>query len=93
METTTSSTTPKKKASKSAFYGSASGSFFQKKKVVLSNVKHSGDERDIFLSKSEFSGSIYSDVESLSGEDKNVSMSGTIGRSLLGLAATTSKAK
>ncbi|KAG9291845.1 hypothetical protein G9A89_012130 [Geosiphon pyriformis] len=57
------------------------------------NVKHSGDEKDIFLSKAGSSGSVYSDVESLSGEDEDVSMSGTDGGFLLGSAATTSKAK
>ncbi|KAG9284012.1 hypothetical protein G9A89_022786 [Geosiphon pyriformis] len=93
IETTVSSTAPKKKAPKSAFHSPAGSSFFQKKKVVLGNVKHSGDQRDIFLSKSEFSGSIYSDVESLSSKDKNVSMSGINGGSLLGSAATTPKAK
>ncbi|KAG9285757.1 hypothetical protein G9A89_013182 [Geosiphon pyriformis] len=76
METTASSTTPKKKAPKGAFQDSAGGSFSQKKKVVLGNVKHSGDEKDISLSKARSSGSVYSDVESLSGKNENVSMSG-----------------
>ncbi|KAG9302814.1 hypothetical protein G9A89_009591 [Geosiphon pyriformis] len=93
MEATASSTTFKKKALKGAFHSPASGFFSQKKKVVLSNVKHSGDKRDISLSKSESSGSVYSDVESLSDENENVSMSGTNGGSLLGSAAITPKAK
>ncbi|KAG9299645.1 hypothetical protein G9A89_020816 [Geosiphon pyriformis] len=63
------------------------------KKVVLGNIKHSGDKRDISLSKFESSNSIYSDVKSLSDEDEDVSMSGANGGSLLGLAATISKAK
>ncbi|KAG9296577.1 hypothetical protein G9A89_015169 [Geosiphon pyriformis] len=81
MEATVSSTTPKKKASKGAFY------------VVLGNVKHSGNERNISLSKSGSSGSVYSNVECLSGEDEDVSMSGTNDGSLLGSAATTPKTK
>ncbi|KAG9284839.1 hypothetical protein G9A89_003762 [Geosiphon pyriformis] len=93
METTTSSTTPKKKAPKGAFQGLASGFFSQKKKVVLGNVKHSGNKKDISLSKTGSSGSVYSDVESLSGEDEDVNMSGTNGGFLLGSAATTPKAK
>ncbi|KAG9305602.1 hypothetical protein G9A89_001663 [Geosiphon pyriformis] len=92
VSTTASSITPKKKAPKSAFHGSASGSFSQKKKVVLDNVKHSGDKRDIFLSKSGSSDSVYSDVKSLSDEDEDVSMSGTNNGSLLDSAATTPKA-
>ncbi|KAG9304336.1 hypothetical protein G9A89_019898 [Geosiphon pyriformis] len=92
MKATASSTAPKKKALKSAFYNPAGGFFSQKKKVVLGNVKHSGNEKDIFLSKFESSDSIYSDVESLSGEDKDVNMSGTNGESLLGSAITTPKA-
>ncbi|KAG9302898.1 hypothetical protein G9A89_022314 [Geosiphon pyriformis] len=83
MKATASSTTLKKKALKGAFYGPTGGSFSQKKKVVFGNIKHSGDERDIFLSKSGSSGSIYSDVESLSGKDEDVSMSGMNGGSLL----------
>ncbi|KAG9306459.1 hypothetical protein G9A89_003569 [Geosiphon pyriformis] len=77
METTASSTAPKKKALKDAFHGSAGGFFSQKKKVVLGNVKHFGNKRDISLSKFGSSGSVYFDVESLSGEDEDVSMSGT----------------
>ncbi|KAG9304363.1 hypothetical protein G9A89_019925 [Geosiphon pyriformis] len=92
MKATASSTTSKKKALKNAFHGPTGGSFFQKKKVVLDNVKHSGDERDISLNISRSSDSVYSDVESLSGEDKNVSMS-SINRSLLGSAAITPKVK
>ncbi|KAG9302832.1 hypothetical protein G9A89_009609 [Geosiphon pyriformis] len=81
----------KKKASKGVFHGPAGDFFSQKKKVVLGNIKHSSDEKNISLNKSESSGSIYSDVESLSGEDEDVSMSRTNGGSLLGSAATTSK--
>ncbi|KAG9285553.1 hypothetical protein G9A89_006541 [Geosiphon pyriformis] len=76
IEATASSTTPKKKAPKGAFQGSTGDSFSQKKKVVLSNVKHSGNEKNIFLSKAGSSGSVYSDVKSLFGEDEDVNMSG-----------------
>ncbi|KAG9299839.1 hypothetical protein G9A89_003383 [Geosiphon pyriformis] len=81
----------KKKALKSAFYGSADGSFSQKKKVVLGNVKHFGDEKDIFLNKSGPSDNIYSNIESLSDDDKNINMSGVNSGSLLDSAATTPK--
>ncbi|KAG9296726.1 hypothetical protein G9A89_001358 [Geosiphon pyriformis] len=93
MEATVSSTIFKKKTFKSTFYGPAGGSFSQKKKVVLDNVKYSGNKRNISLSKSGSGDSVYSDVESLSGKDEDVSMSGANGESLLGLAATTPKAK
>ncbi|KAG9301756.1 hypothetical protein G9A89_003303 [Geosiphon pyriformis] len=93
VETTASSTTPKKKAPKGAFQNPVGGFFSQKKKVVLGNVKHSGDEKNISLSKARSSGNVYSDVESLSGEDEDVSMSETDGGFFLGSAATTSKAK
>ncbi|KAG9286599.1 hypothetical protein G9A89_005367 [Geosiphon pyriformis] len=93
MKATAGSTKSKKKTSKSTFYSSAGGSFFQKKKVVLGNVKHSDNKKNISLSKSEFSNSVYSNVESLSGKDEDVSMFETNGRFFLGSAATTSKTK
>ncbi|KAG9284979.1 hypothetical protein G9A89_009789 [Geosiphon pyriformis] len=77
----------------SAFCGLAGGFFSQKKKVVLGNVKHSGNEKNLFLSKFGSNGSVYSDVESLSNEDEDVSMSETNGGSLLGSAAITPKTK
>ncbi|KAG9298321.1 hypothetical protein G9A89_002809 [Geosiphon pyriformis] len=79
MKATASGTALKKKAPKGAFHGPAGGFFSQKKKVVLGNVKHSGNEKDL--------------VASLSGENEDVNMFGTNGRSLLGSAATTPKAK
>ncbi|KAG9301356.1 hypothetical protein G9A89_018028 [Geosiphon pyriformis] len=82
FEVTISSTAPKKKTSKGAFHSSTCGFFSQKKKVVLGNVKHSGNEKDIFLGKSGSSGSAYFD-----------SMSEVNGGSFLGLVATTPKAK
>ncbi|KAG9291467.1 hypothetical protein G9A89_021886 [Geosiphon pyriformis] len=84
MKTTVSSTALKKRIPKGAFQDSA---------VVFGNIKHSGDEKDISLSKSGSSGSVYSDVESLSGENEDVSMSETNGGFFLGLAATTPKTK
>ncbi|KAG9300290.1 hypothetical protein G9A89_011363 [Geosiphon pyriformis] len=89
----TCSTTSKKKASKSAFHGLASGFFSQKKKVILSNVKHSGNEKDISLSKFGSGNHVYSNVKSLFGENEDVSMFGVNGESLLGSAVTTLKAK
>ncbi|KAG9303920.1 hypothetical protein G9A89_005830 [Geosiphon pyriformis] len=83
----------KKKTPKGAFYGPAGGSFAQKKKVVLGNVKHSGDKKDISLSNSGLGNSMYSNVDSLSGNDKDVDMTGIHDGCFLGLAVITSKAK
>ncbi|KAG9307134.1 hypothetical protein G9A89_016962 [Geosiphon pyriformis] len=83
----------KKKAPKGTFYGPASGFFAQKKKMVLGNVKHSDNEKNISLSKSESDNSVYSDVDSLSGNDENVGMTGVYRESLLGSAATILKVK
>ncbi|KAG9299745.1 hypothetical protein G9A89_013105 [Geosiphon pyriformis] len=76
VTTTTNSIMSKKKTLKGAFHGPADSSFSQKRKVVLGNIKHSGDKRDISLSKSGSGDNIYFDVESLFGNDENVSMSG-----------------
>ncbi|KAG9296504.1 hypothetical protein G9A89_015096 [Geosiphon pyriformis] len=81
-----------KKTSKGVFHGPAGGSFSQKKKTSLDNVKHSDDEKNISL-KSGSSASVYSDVESFSGDDEDVSMFGGFDGSLLDLAVNTSKAK
>ncbi|KAG9301075.1 hypothetical protein G9A89_015811, partial [Geosiphon pyriformis] len=83
----------KKKVPKGAFYGPAGGFFAQKKRVVLGNVKHSGNKKDISLSKSGSGDSVYSNVDSLSGDDEDVGMTDVHGGSLLGLAVTTPKAK
>ncbi|KAG9291349.1 hypothetical protein G9A89_003453 [Geosiphon pyriformis] len=83
----------KKKVPKGAFYGLAGGFFVQKKKVVLDNVKHSGNEKDISLSKSGPGDSMYSDVDSLSNNEENVGMTGVNEGSLLGSAAITPKMK
>ncbi|KAG9296075.1 hypothetical protein G9A89_011927 [Geosiphon pyriformis] len=93
LKTASSSDMSKKKVPKGAFYGPAGDSFAQKKKVVLENVKHSGDEKDISLSKSGSGDSVYSDVDSISGDDEDVGMSGISEKSPLGSAATTPKAK
>ncbi|KAG9303968.1 hypothetical protein G9A89_005878 [Geosiphon pyriformis] len=83
----------KKKVLKGAFHGPAGGSFAQKKKVVLGNVKHFGDEKDISLSKSGPDDSVYSDVDSISGNNEDVGMFGISERSPLSSAVTTPKAK
>ncbi|KAG9285159.1 hypothetical protein G9A89_004374 [Geosiphon pyriformis] len=75
----------KKKVPKGAFYGPAS--------VVLGNVKHFGDEKDISLSKSGPGNNVYSNMDSLSGNDKDVGMTGVNGESLLGSAVTIPKIK
>ncbi|KAG9292285.1 hypothetical protein G9A89_009097 [Geosiphon pyriformis] len=53
----------KKKVPKGTLYGPAGGSFSQKKKVVLGNIKHSGNEKNISLVKLS-SNSMYSDMDS-----------------------------
>ncbi|KAG9284893.1 hypothetical protein G9A89_003816, partial [Geosiphon pyriformis] len=60
--------------------------------LSLGNIKHFGDEKDISL-KSGSSASIYSDVESLSGNDEDVSMSGGFDSSFLDSAVNTLKTK
>ncbi|KAG9296027.1 hypothetical protein G9A89_011879 [Geosiphon pyriformis] len=85
LKTASSSNMSKKKTSKSAFHGPAS--------VVLGNIKHSGNKKDIALSKSEPSDSVYSNVDSMSDNDENVDMTDINERSLLGSAATTPKVK
>ncbi|KAG9301413.1 hypothetical protein G9A89_018085 [Geosiphon pyriformis] len=86
LKTASGGNMSKKKAPKGAFHGSASGSFAQKKKVILENVKHSVDEKDISLSKSGPSGSAYSNVDRCWHNWVN-------GGSHLGSAATTPKAE
>ncbi|KAG9296448.1 hypothetical protein G9A89_015040 [Geosiphon pyriformis] len=62
-------------------------------KVVLDNIKHSGDERNISLGRSGSGNSVYSDVKSLFDKDENVSIFDMDGRSFLDSAAITPKAK
>ncbi|KAG9288011.1 hypothetical protein G9A89_017606 [Geosiphon pyriformis] len=85
LETASGGSMSNKKTPKDVFYGPAGGFFSQKKKAPLGNVKHSGDEKNIFL-KSGSGASVYSDIESLSDNDEDVSMFGGFNGSLLDLA-------
>ncbi|KAG9292090.1 hypothetical protein G9A89_017990 [Geosiphon pyriformis] len=64
-----------------------------KKKVVLGNIKHSGNEKDISLNKFELGNNVFSDVDSMSGDEKSANMTGINVGSLLDSAANTPKAK
>ncbi|KAG9293948.1 hypothetical protein G9A89_019286 [Geosiphon pyriformis] len=80
----------KKKMPKSAFYSPIGGSFFQ---VVLGNIKHSDNERDVFLHKSG-SGGMYLDLESeFSSKEDNIIMEDVDSGFFLGSATNTSKTK
>ncbi|KAG9304065.1 hypothetical protein G9A89_005975 [Geosiphon pyriformis] len=83
----------KKKAPKNAFHGPAGNSFLQKKRIVLGNVKHLGDEKDISLDRSELGDSMFSDVNSVSGDEESTNMISINVGSFLNSAANTSKAK
>ncbi|KAG9301660.1 hypothetical protein G9A89_016730 [Geosiphon pyriformis] len=83
----------KKKAPKGAFHGSTGGFFLQKKKVVLGNIKHLGNEKNISLNKSELDNNVFSDVDSVSGDEKSAKMTGINVGSLLDSTANTPKAK
>ncbi|KAG9286867.1 hypothetical protein G9A89_012417 [Geosiphon pyriformis] len=63
------------------------------KKVVLENIKHLSNEKDIFLNKFELGDNMFFDMDSLSDDDKNANMTGINVGSLLDLAVNTSKAK
>ncbi|KAG9291103.1 hypothetical protein G9A89_012975 [Geosiphon pyriformis] len=93
LEAAFSSNMSKKKAPKSAFYGPIDGSFSQKKRVVLENVKHLGDEKDISLNRSELVDSVFSDVDSVSGDEESTNITSINVESLLDSATNTSKAK
>ncbi|KAG9307004.1 hypothetical protein G9A89_003055 [Geosiphon pyriformis] len=83
----------KKKAPKGTLYGPAGGFFSQKKKVVLGNIKHSSNKRDIFLVKLSSSDMCLNiDSESSCGED-NIVIKNVNSGSFLDSAATTPKAK
>ncbi|KAG9303737.1 hypothetical protein G9A89_018634 [Geosiphon pyriformis] len=84
---------PKKKASKSVFYGPADGFFLQKKKIVLENVKHLGNKKDIFLNKSGLGNNIFSNIDSLFGDKKSANITGINDESFLDLAVNTLKTK
>ncbi|KAG9295383.1 hypothetical protein G9A89_013412 [Geosiphon pyriformis] len=66
----------------------------EKKKVSVGNVKHSRDEKNISLVKSDPSYGMYSDMNSVSGnsEDDNIFL-GVDNSSFFGSATNTSKAK
>ncbi|KAG9285707.1 hypothetical protein G9A89_002274 [Geosiphon pyriformis] len=85
LKAVSSSDLSKKKVPKDTFYDPAG--------VVLGNIKHSDDKRNISLVKLG-SGGMYLDMDSKSscGED-NMVLEGVNGESLLNLAATTPKAK
>ncbi|KAG9300107.1 hypothetical protein G9A89_000847 [Geosiphon pyriformis] len=93
LEAVSGGSMSKKKAPKGALHGPAGGSFSQKKKVVIENVKHLDNEKDISLNKSGSGGNVFSDVDSLSGNDNDASMSGFYGGSPLGSAVNTPKVK
>ncbi|KAG9292962.1 hypothetical protein G9A89_016324 [Geosiphon pyriformis] len=88
LKTVSSSDMSKKKVPKDVFYGPTG-----EKKVVLGNVKHSGDEKDISLSKSGPDNSVYSNVDSLFDDNEDIGMTDVNRRFLLGLVATTPKVK
>ncbi|KAG9292707.1 hypothetical protein G9A89_008295 [Geosiphon pyriformis] len=92
LEAVFSNSMSSKKTPKGMFHGPADSSFSQRKKASLGNVKHSGDEKNISL-KSGSDASVYSNVESLSDNDENVSISGGFDGSLLDSAVNTPKTK
>ncbi|KAG9304904.1 hypothetical protein G9A89_010766 [Geosiphon pyriformis] len=84
----------KKKVHKGVFYGPAGGSFAQKKKVVVDNVKHSGNEKDVSLDKPVSGSNMFSDADGESSDSEDsVLMAGVSAGSLLGSAVNTPKAK
>ncbi|KAG9299375.1 hypothetical protein G9A89_014023 [Geosiphon pyriformis] len=92
LEAVSSGSMSNKKAPKGVFHGPAGGFFSQRKKASIGNIKHSGNKKDIFL-KSGSNASVYSNIESLSGDDEDVSISGGFDGSLLDSAVNTSKSK
>ncbi|KAG9297049.1 hypothetical protein G9A89_000428 [Geosiphon pyriformis] len=84
----------RKKVHKGVFHGPAGGSFAQKKKVVVGNVKHSDDERDVSLNKPVSGGNMFCNVDGESSDSEgSVLMAGVSTGFLLGLAANTPQAK
>ncbi|KAG9295698.1 hypothetical protein G9A89_001715 [Geosiphon pyriformis] len=65
----------------------------RKKKVVLENIKHSSDEKDISLDKSELGDNMFFDVDSVSGDKKSANITGINIGSFLNSAANTFKTK
>ncbi|KAG9303634.1 hypothetical protein G9A89_018531 [Geosiphon pyriformis] len=75
----------KKKVLKRVLYGP---------KISVGNVKHLGNEKDISLVKPDPSSSVYSDMNSISGNSSNEDVFlSTNNNSLLGLVTNTFKAK
>ncbi|KAG9293990.1 hypothetical protein G9A89_019328 [Geosiphon pyriformis] len=66
-----SSIMPKKKVPVEVLHGPIGGFFSQKKRVSVGNIKHSKDEKDIFLAKSDPSYGVYLDMDSVSGNSKD----------------------
>ncbi|KAG9299134.1 hypothetical protein G9A89_020447 [Geosiphon pyriformis] len=83
----------KKKAPKGAFHGPTGGFFLQKKRVVLGNVKHSSDKKNISLNRSKLGNSVFSNVDNVSGDEEDTNMTSINIGSLLDSAANISKAK
>ncbi|KAG9301395.1 hypothetical protein G9A89_018067 [Geosiphon pyriformis] len=92
LEAVSSDSMFSKKTPKGMFHGPASGFFSQRKKASLGNIKHSDNKKDISL-KSGSGACVYSNVESLSGDDEDVSMSDGFNGSLLDSAVNTPKTK
>ncbi|KAG9287210.1 hypothetical protein G9A89_008840 [Geosiphon pyriformis] len=84
----------KKKTPKGTLHSPIGGTFFQKKKISVSNIKHSGDEKKISLTKPGINEDIYSDMDSKFSNNKlgDTELSSS-GASFFGLAVTTPKAK
>ncbi|KAG9302155.1 hypothetical protein G9A89_020589 [Geosiphon pyriformis] len=84
----------KKKAPIEVFYGPVKSSFSQKKRVSIGNIKHSEDEKDISLVKPNPSHGVYSDMDSVSGDNKDNNVSFDVGNGFfLGLVTNTPKVK
>ncbi|KAG9298366.1 hypothetical protein G9A89_003183 [Geosiphon pyriformis] len=83
-----------KKALVGAFSGSVGGPSSQKKRVFLRHMNQSGDRNKAVLAKLHSNRSQYSDMKSDSGDSvAGGILAGGDDGSLLGLAATISKAK
>ncbi|KAG9300373.1 hypothetical protein G9A89_009997 [Geosiphon pyriformis] len=84
----------KKKAPIGVFYDPIGDSFSQKKRVSVSNIKHSGDEKNISLVKSDSNHDVYSDMDSVSSDSGDDNISLDVGNGFfLGLTTNTPKTK
>ncbi|KAG9297292.1 hypothetical protein G9A89_000625, partial [Geosiphon pyriformis] len=94
LEAALSSNMSKKKTSKGVLHGPVGGTFSQKKKISVNNIKHSGDEKKISLTKPNINENIYSDMNNEFSNNKLGSIELSLGGAFfLGLAITTLKAK